>query len=117
MITKDNCSMTTITILDLVEQLRFYESWREVTRYTVVETFKNRKRIYRLMNLTAEMEAEYIMFDDGEGVLEANDEYVLNMFLMSSIKSINCYRDEPRNHYQADIKLNTGNIQIVATLS
>lgn len=117
MITESNCSMTTISILDLLEQLKFYESRREVTRYTVIEAFGDKKSIYSLMNLTAEKEDEYIIFDDGEGVLEQNDIYVLNMLLLSSIKEVACYRNKSRKQYQANIVLSSGTIQIMASMN
>lgn len=63
----------------------------EKVHYKITEHF-TRSNTYNLTNLKADTEDDYVMFCDTDdshntdGVLLANDNYVLNGFLISSLK-------------------------------
>ena len=93
---ESNCIESPISITEFVELLCYYRNIKETTNYIIEEEFaKNGKVKYDLQNLSAEIEDEYIMFDDGEGILEdSGSTYNLRIQLISEIRSITYFINE-----------------------
>jgi len=61
----------------------------EVVKYEIIESFqKNGERTYQLHNLAAEVEDDMLFFKDIEEILPTDISYVLNGFLVSSVKDL-----------------------------
>jgi len=73
----------------LIDQLETFADFRAMTTYRITEDFpKNGKRTYEVINLHAEAEDEFIMFNDPGNIIAEHDVNVLNMFSANSVRDI-----------------------------
>lgn len=118
MSTESNCSETHISISELINKLNYYGCMRDATNFIIKEDFVKKGQVdYKLLNLTAEYEDDYIIFGDAEGILEESASYYyLRMFLASEILSVTYHTEEFVTVHQSTIKFKDGSIRISALI-
>jgi hypothetical protein len=108
------CIQSPISITEFVELLCYYRNIKETTNYMIEEEFAKKGKVkYNLLNLSAEIEDEYIMFDDGEGILEdGGSVFNLRIQLLSEILSITYFINESFNFNNIRMRFKDGSIFI-----
>jgi len=87
-----NCDgkiMKITNIQGLLNDLDMFNATRELTNYEITERFLDERcSTYNLIKLRADIEDNFVTFDDGLGDLIENDTRILYQFLESSVLEV-----------------------------